>query len=160
RNERHRGPASGPGTAPDPAARPAAARGHGKPTGAGDTGGTGDRRDGPGGLRLQPDRPAGVDPGDRHQHHHRPRRGLLPLVVFRQKPANPVSPRALLDASVKAYQTSLGATADQQEVREVGGMRAMWMIVTGKGTGAAIDGKGAVPTTAHWVAIPRSKDTL
>jgi len=86
--------------------------------------------------------------------------GTSTLVVFRQKPKNPVNPRALLNQSVKAFQTSLGATVDAQEVRDVGGMRAMWMIVTGKGNGAAIDGKGTVPTTQHWVAIPRSTDVL
>ncbi|HTQ78588.1 MAG TPA: hypothetical protein VMM92_01235 [Thermoanaerobaculia bacterium] len=86
--------------------------------------------------------------------------GTATLVVFRQKPPKPVNPRAFLNASVKAFQTSLGATADQQDVRDIGGMRAMWMIVTGPGNGAAIDGKGTVPTTQHWVAIPRSDDIL
>jgi hypothetical protein len=86
--------------------------------------------------------------------------GTSTLVVFRQKPKGAVNPRVLLDQSAKAYQTSLGATIDQQEVRDVGGMRAMWMVVTGKGNGAAIDGKGAVATSQHWVAIPRSTDVL
>ncbi|MEA2692393.1 MAG: hypothetical protein QOJ16_1780 [Acidobacteriota bacterium] len=86
--------------------------------------------------------------------------GTSTLVVFRQKPKGAVNPRALLNQSVKAYQTSLGATVDQQEVRDVGGMRSMWMVVTGKGNGAAIDGKGTVPTTQHWVAIPRTTDVL
>jgi hypothetical protein len=86
--------------------------------------------------------------------------GTSTLVVFRQKPKGAVNPRALVDQSAKAYQTSLGATVDAQEVRDVGGMRAMWMIVTGKGNGAAIDGKGTVPTSQHWVAIPRSTDVL
>jgi hypothetical protein len=86
--------------------------------------------------------------------------GTSTLVVFRQKPKAPVNPRALLNQSAKAFQTSLGASVDAQEVRDVGGMRAMWMIVTGKGNGAAIDGKGTVPTTQHWVAIPRTTDVL
>jgi hypothetical protein len=86
--------------------------------------------------------------------------GTSTLVVFRQKPKGAVNPRVLLDQSVKAYQTSLGATVDQQDVRDVGGMRAMWMIVTGKGNGAAVDGKGTVATSQHWVAIPRSTDVL
>jgi hypothetical protein len=86
--------------------------------------------------------------------------GTSTLVVFRQKPPKPVNPRAFLTASVKAFQTSLGATAEQQEVRDVGGMRAMWMVVTGRGNGAAIDGKGTVPTSQHWVVIPRSTDVL
>jgi hypothetical protein len=86
--------------------------------------------------------------------------GTATLVVFRQKPPKPFSPRALLTQSVAAFQKSLGATAEQQDVRDIGGMRAMWMIVSGKGNGAAIDGKGTVPTTQHWVAIPRSDDVL
>jgi len=86
--------------------------------------------------------------------------GTSTLTVFRQKPPKPVNPRAFLTGSVKAFQTSLGATVEQQEVRDVGGMRAMWMVVTGKGNGAAIDGKGTVPTSQHWVAIPRSTDVL
>jgi hypothetical protein len=86
--------------------------------------------------------------------------GTSTLTVFRQRPKGAVSPRVLLDASTKAFQTSLGATVDEQAVRDVGGMRAMWMIITGKGTGAAIDGKGTVPTSQHWVAIPRSNDVL
>ena len=36
----------------------------------------------------------------------------------------------------------------------------MWLIVEGKGTGGAIDGKGDVQTTQHWVAIPREKDIV
>jgi len=86
--------------------------------------------------------------------------GTSTLTIFRQKPPKPVNPRGFLNASVKAFQTSLGATADQQEVRDVAGMRAMWMVVTGKGNGAAIDGKGTVPTSQHWVVIPRSTDVL
>lgn len=86
--------------------------------------------------------------------------GTSTLTVFRQKPPKPVNPRGFLTASVKAFQTSLGATVEQQDVRDVGGMRAMWMVVTGKGNGAAIDGKGTVPTSQHWVAIPRSDDVL
>lgn len=86
--------------------------------------------------------------------------GTSTLVVFRQKPKVAVNPRALVNQSAKAFQTSLGATVDQQDVRDVGGMRAMWMVVTGKGNGAAIDGKGTVPTSQHWVAIPRSTDVL
>ncbi len=86
--------------------------------------------------------------------------GTSTLVVFRQKPKAPVNPRALLNQSVKAYQTSLGATINEQDVRDIGGMRAMWMIVTGKGNGAAIDGKGTVATSQHWVAIPRTNDIL
>jgi hypothetical protein len=86
--------------------------------------------------------------------------GTSTLVVFRQRPKGAISPRVLLTSSVAAFQKSLGVTVDQQEVREVGGMKAMWMVVTGKGNGAAIDGKSNTPTTQHWVAIPRSNDVL
>ena len=36
----------------------------------------------------------------------------------------------------------------------------MWLVFEGKGTGGAIDGKGPVKTSQHWVAIPREKDVI
>lgn len=82
------------------------------------------------------------------------------IVVFVQEPGVPVSPRAILDSSVKAQKESLGATVSAEEVRDIAGKQAMWMVVTGKGTGGAIDGKGATQTTQHWVAVPRQRDVL
>jgi hypothetical protein len=45
-------------------------------------------------------------------------------------------------------------------MRQVAGMQAMWLLITAKGTGGALDGKGSVPTTQQWVAIPREKDII
>ena len=39
-------------------------------------------------------------------------------------------------------------------------MRSMWLVFTSNGTGRTADGKGDIPTTQHWVAIPREKDIL
>jgi hypothetical protein len=36
----------------------------------------------------------------------------------------------------------------------------MFLAYTAKGTGGAADGKGGVPTTVHWVAIPRERTIL
>jgi hypothetical protein len=82
------------------------------------------------------------------------------IVIFMQKPNQAVSPRYVLDASAKAMKTSLGSNIQEQEVKEVAGMRAMWLLVTGKGTGGALDGKGNVRTSQRWVAIPREKDII
>jgi hypothetical protein len=86
--------------------------------------------------------------------------GTTILVAFVQKIGRPTNPRTLLTQSVAALQKGLGATAQEQAVRDVGGMRSMWMIVSGNGTGAALSKDGTVPTSQHWVAIPRSNDIL
>ena len=86
--------------------------------------------------------------------------GTTILVAFIQKVHRPANPRALLNQSVAALQKSLGATAQEQGVRDVGGMRAMWMVVSGNGTGAALSKTGTVPTSQHWVAIPRANNDI
>jgi len=86
--------------------------------------------------------------------------GTTTLTVFVQKTHRPTNPRTLLTQSVGAIEKGLGATVPSQEVRDVGGMRAMWMIVNGKGTGAALTANGTVPTAQHWVAIPRAQDVI
>jgi len=86
--------------------------------------------------------------------------GTTTLTIFVQKTHRPTNPRALLTQSVGAIEKGLGATVPNQEVRDVGGMRAMWMIVNGKGTGAALTANGTVPTAQHWVAIPRAQDVI
>jgi hypothetical protein len=86
--------------------------------------------------------------------------GTTTLTVFVQKTHRPTNPRTLLTQSVSAIEKGLGATVPDQAVRDVGGMRAMWMIVNGKGTGAALTANGTVPTAQHWVAIPRAQDVI
>jgi len=80
------------------------------------------------------------------------------IVVFVQTVGQPYSPRVLLEQSAQALEKGLGAEVKKKEVIDVAGMRAFSLVVTGNGNGAAIDGKGTVRTTQHWVAIPREKD--
>ena len=82
------------------------------------------------------------------------------IVLFVQEPGKDFEPRFLVDESAKSMENSLGATVREKEVRSVAGKKAMWLIVEGEGTGGAIDGKGAVKTIQHWVAIPREKDVI
>jgi hypothetical protein len=69
-------------------------------------------------------------------------------------------PRFLLKTSAEAVKTGLAAQIREQEVRQVAGMQAMWLVFSAKGTGGALDGKGEIPTTQHWVAIPREKEVI
>ncbi len=53
-----------------------------------------------------------------------------------------------------------GTAVRVAEVRPVAGREAMWMLIDGPGTGGAIDGKGDVKTTQHWVAVPHDKNII
>jgi hypothetical protein len=86
--------------------------------------------------------------------------GTTTLTIFVQKVGKAVNPWLLLEQSAKGLQTALNVTIREQEVRDVGGLKAMWLVVDGMGTGAAIDGKGTVPTSQHWVAIPREQGDI
>jgi hypothetical protein len=97
-------------------------------------------------------------PGVARTAYARP--GGASIVVFVQEPGRAFEPRFLVDESAKAMEKNLGATVREKDVRSVGGKKAMWLIVEGKGTGGAIDGKGSVKTSQHWVAIPREKDVI
>jgi hypothetical protein len=85
--------------------------------------------------------------------------GTTTISLFVQKPEYPVHPRDLLTQSVYTLQR-LSAEIVEQEVKEVAGMRAMWLVVAGPGTGAALTGEGSVKTWQHWVAIPREEDVV
>lgn len=85
---------------------------------------------------------------------------IASIAVFVQNVGKPLSPRVLLEQSAQALEQALGAQVKEKEVKDVGGMRAFSLVVTGPGNGAAIDGKGTVPTTQHWVAVPRDKDVV
>ncbi|HSS50286.1 MAG TPA: hypothetical protein VLX28_15220 [Thermoanaerobaculia bacterium] len=82
------------------------------------------------------------------------------VVVFIQNAGQPYSPRVLLEQSAQALEKGLGAEVKTKDVIDVAGMRGFSLVVTGNGNGAAIDGKGTVRTTQHWVAIPRDKDIV
>ena len=82
------------------------------------------------------------------------------IVIFLQEPGEAVSPRVMLDGSVKGLKDTLGANVSVQEIRTIANMQAMWLVVTGKGTGGAIDGIGEIETTQHWVAVPRERDVV
>ncbi len=82
------------------------------------------------------------------------------IVIFVQEPGKPMDPRFLVDESAKSMEQSLAATVSKKEVCDIDGKKAMSLVVAGKGTGAALDGKGSVPTSQQWIAIPREKDVI
>ena len=82
------------------------------------------------------------------------------IVFFVQEPGKDFEPRFLVDESAKSMEKSLKATVHEKEVVTVAEKKAMWLVVEGGGTGGAIDGKGSVKTSQHWVAIPREKDIV
>jgi hypothetical protein len=82
------------------------------------------------------------------------------IVAFVQKPGRPLSPKVLLDQSAQAFQGIPGAQVKAKDLGDFGGMRGFSLVVTAPGNGAAIDGKGVVPTTQHWIAIPRQEDVV
>lgn len=86
--------------------------------------------------------------------------GASTIVVFMQKPGKAVTPSVLLEESAAAVKTKLSAQVQEQEVRQVAGMQAMWLVFKAKGTGSALDGKGSVSMAQQWVAIPREKDII
>lgn len=97
-------------------------------------------------------------PGDLRSAYVRP--GGVSLNLFVQETGAAVDPSWMLAESVKAQEEKLAATVVEKDVRQVAGHEAMWMIVEGMGSGSAIDGKGPVKTTQHWVAIPRETHVL
>lgn len=86
--------------------------------------------------------------------------GGVSLSLFIQETGDLVDASWMLAESAKAQEEKLSATVLEKEVRKIAGRDAMWMVVEGQGTGSAIDGKGSVKTTQHWIAIPREKDVL
>jgi hypothetical protein len=82
------------------------------------------------------------------------------IAVFVQKPGGPVPPRFLLEQSAESLKSTHSARVVKQEIRKVGGMQAMSLIVTANGTGAALENTGTVPTSQHWIAIPREDDIV
>lgn len=86
--------------------------------------------------------------------------GTTSVSIFVQNSGKPYNPRVLLEQSAEALEKGLNAEVRTKEVVTVGGMRGFSLVVSGPGTGAAIDGKGTVRTNQHWIAIPRDKDVV
>ena len=82
------------------------------------------------------------------------------IAIFVQHAPKPLTPRGLLETSAKALAGIPGAQVKTKELGTFGGLRGFSLVVTAPGNGAAIDGKGTVPTTQHWVAIPRQQDVV
>lgn len=82
------------------------------------------------------------------------------IVAFVQRPGKPLNPKVLMEQSAKALQSALGAEVKTKEVKDIGGLRGFSLVVTAPGNGAAIDGKGTVSTTQHWIGIPRQQDVV
>jgi hypothetical protein len=82
------------------------------------------------------------------------------IVAFVQRPGKPLNPKVLLEQSAQALQSALGAEVKTKEVKDIGGLRGFSLVVTAPGNGAAVDGKGTVPTTQHWIGIPREQDVI
>jgi len=82
------------------------------------------------------------------------------IVAFVQKIGKPLNPKVLLEQSAQALQKNFGAQVKTKEVGDFGGKRGFSLVVSAPGNGTAIDGKGTVPTTQHWVAIPREQDVI
>jgi hypothetical protein len=75
--------------------------------------------------------------------------------MFMQFSGRAFTPQELLDLSIPGL-TNSGAQVVEKEVREVGGKKAMWLLVEGKSkTGSNLTGTGNVATRQLWVAIPR-----
>lgn len=85
---------------------------------------------------------------------------IASIVAFVQKTGKPLNPKVLLDQSAQALQSGVGAQVKTKEVIDVGGKRGFSLVVTAPGNGAAIDGKGTVLTTQHWIAVPREQDVI
>ncbi|HEV8581610.1 MAG TPA: hypothetical protein VGX68_21290 [Thermoanaerobaculia bacterium] len=82
------------------------------------------------------------------------------IVAFVQRPGKPLNPKVLLEQSAKALQSAFGAEVKTKEVKDIGGLRGFSLVVTAPGNGGAVDGKGTVPTTQHWIGIPRAQDVI
>lgn len=85
--------------------------------------------------------------------------GVSSIVVFIQTPESALTPRMLLDLSVAGLKKA-GFEIQKERIGKLGEMKAMNVVVAGKGTGGALTGTGEVQTVQHWVAVPRSTDVL
>jgi hypothetical protein len=84
------------------------------------------------------------------------------IVIFVQKLNNRDAPdaRVLLDRDATGLKDRLQVDIKTKEVRDVAGMKAAWLVYTGKGTGGSIDGQGSTLTYKHRVSIPRGQEVI
>ncbi len=83
------------------------------------------------------------------------------FVLFRQKPARPFTPEALLRGSAAARTADpVSARVVTRETCRVGGLQAIRLDVRAAGRGAAIGRGGAIETRQLWIAVPRADDVL
>jgi serine/threonine protein kinase len=80
--------------------------------------------------------------------------------IFVHETGVELSPRAWLDVCASSVRRAFKAEVKTAEIKTVAGMRAMWLVFTGKGTGESIVGEGNTPMTEHWVGVPHEKDIL
>lgn len=77
------------------------------------------------------------------------------LAMFMQFAGRAYAPQELLDLSIPGL-TQSGAQVVEQDVREIAGKKAMWLVVQGKSkTGSNLTGTGNVATRQLWIGIPR-----
>jgi hypothetical protein len=77
------------------------------------------------------------------------------LALFMQFSGRAFTPQELLDLSIPGL-TQSGAQVVEQDIREIDGKKAMWLVVEGKSkTGANLTGSGNVATRQLWIGIPR-----
>jgi len=77
------------------------------------------------------------------------------LAMFLQFPNKAYTPQELIDLSIPGL-TQTGAKVVTNEIREIAGLKSMWLLVEGSSkAGSNLSGQGNVPTRQLWVAIPR-----
>ncbi len=81
------------------------------------------------------------------------------LGMFLQFPGKRYQPQELIDISIPGLTASKRSRVIEQNVSEVAGKQAMWLLVEGNSqTGSNLSGSGDVRTRQLWVAIPRTHD--
>lgn len=86
--------------------------------------------------------------------------GVASIIVFVQHTSRSYSPRELVDAYAVTESLHVSAEVQQKELPTMAGLPATSLVLLGNGTGSAIDGASEVPTSVHWVAIPKKDHIL
>lgn len=86
--------------------------------------------------------------------------GVASIIVFVQHTTRSYAPRELVEAYAVTESLHVAAEVQQKELPTVAGLPATSLVLLGNGTGSAIDGASDVPTSVHWVAIPKKDHIL